>query len=97
MQYGSNEGYNPSGRQKPGGLLTIVKKSINKYIIGKTSDPKGRWTKTSLSFDKERIVVYNIYVPLKHDGGGSTTVRRQLQNSLDEEGVQTGLMKNFYE
>ena len=38
----------------------------------------GKWRK---------IVIYNVYVPLKYDGGGSTTVRRQLQNSLNDKGV----------
>ena len=96
MQYGTNEGYDSLGRQNPGGLLTIMRKSMKKYVVGKESDKKGRWTKTILDIGKKMIAVYNIYVPLKQDGGGSTTVRRQLQNSLDEEGVQMTLMRHFY-
>ena len=67
---GSNKKYQPQGRQKPGGLLTVTKRCMDKYVTQRKADPKGRWVKTGLEIEKQRVMVYNTYVPQKQDGGG---------------------------
>ena len=53
--------------------------------------------KTRIRIGAMKLAAYSIYVPQKTDGGGSTTVRRQLQNVLDEEEVTTERNKHLYE
>ena len=92
----SNNEYVPRGKHKPGGVMMATSRHINKYVNDRSVDKKGRWAKTSLRMGGGGLTVYNVYVPLKDDGGGSTTIKRQLQNSLDNEGILEDPREHLY-
>ena len=96
-EIGSNSGYRPKGIRKPGSMLAITVGKVRKYVVDSDNDRKGRWMKTRIRIGAMKLAAYSIYVPQKTDGGGSTTVRRQLQNVLDEEEVTTERNTHLYE
>ena len=42
-------------------------------------------------------MIYCTYVSNKNDGGGSTTVARQLRSALDDKGITESWMENYYD
>ena len=93
---GGNKDFRTAPKRKQGGLEIIMKKHMNKHVRERSVDQRGRWAVTELEIGGVQIVIYNLYVPLQEDGGGATMVRRQLQNSLDEEGVEEELLTYLY-
>ena len=93
---GGNESYVTEETRRQGGVAIITKQIVNRYVTERRTDDKGRWAVTEIKVGEVRLVIYNIYVPLQEDGGGPTTVRRQLQNSLDEEGIIEDQRVHFY-
>ena len=93
----SNKDYVRRGKHKPGGVMVATSRHINKYVKDRSWDDKVRWAKTSLRMGGGGLTVYNAYVPLKDDGGGSTTIKRQLQNSLDNEGILEDPREHLYQ
>ena len=95
-QMGSNGGYKPKGIRKPGSMMAITARRVQQYVVDQESDKRGRWMKTRVKIGQAKVAVYSIYVPQSTDGGGCTTVRRQLQNGLDEEGIVMERTKHLY-
>ena len=76
--------------------MKIMNGNMGIHIVSQQGHKKGRWIRTQLVIGEIKMMVYNIYVPLETDGGGSTTIRRQLQNSLDAEGIEEEPVKHLY-
>ena len=95
-EIGSNGGYKPKGIRKPGSMMAITARRVQQYVVDQESDKRGRWMKTRVKIGQAKVAVYSIYVPQSTDGGGCTTVRRQLQNGLDEEGIVMERTKHLY-
>ena len=96
MCAGGNTFYRTTEVRNQGGVAMITRQCVDKYILKRKVDLKGRWAVVDMRIGDDRLSVYNVYVPLKDDRGGPTTVRRQLQNALDEEGIDEDLIDNLY-
>ena len=67
---GGNQDFVTEAKRKQGGLAIITKKHMNKYVKGRRVDQKGRWASTEVWTEGVKLVIYNLYVPLREDGGG---------------------------
>ena len=87
-----NENYRPQGIAKPGGIMKLVARRVRERMVEGQGDKQGRWAKVGLKFEDTVMSVYTVYVPSGADLGGPTTIRRQLQHSMDveDEGRQPG-------
>ena len=85
IQVRSNKDYEPESRTKPGGVMTVTSRDVLEYATEAEGDHLGRWAKVEVSIGEWRLAIYTIYVPTRGELGGPSTVRRQLQHSVDKE------------